>query len=98
VPTLSISYAEKSDVLMTSVGMGAFCHAASGIDVDRLRAQLSDLERSQDQVRNQLSVAAAANRKGVDQQFDAIEGLLTSIQLVQNGSAAPVGSEVSAQP
>ena len=45
VPTLSISYARKNDVLQASMGLGDFCHPAAEIDFDRLVAQFRELDR-----------------------------------------------------
>jgi polysaccharide pyruvyl transferase WcaK-like protein len=76
-PTLSIGYAAKHDVLMTSMGLANYCHSAHAIDLDRLIAQFNELE-----VRREGLTATMAehNRNQIrllDQQFEALSRLLS---------------------
>jgi polysaccharide pyruvyl transferase WcaK-like protein len=42
-PTISLGYAKKNDVLMESVGFGAYCQHVDHLDVDMLIAQFEEL-------------------------------------------------------
>jgi polysaccharide pyruvyl transferase WcaK-like protein len=42
-PTVSISYADKNDVLMAEMGLGEFCQHVERLDLDRLIEQFSQL-------------------------------------------------------
>ena len=43
LPAISISYAEKNDMLMADMGLGAFCQHIEQLDVDRLIEQFTAL-------------------------------------------------------
>jgi polysaccharide pyruvyl transferase WcaK-like protein len=76
-PTLSIGYAAKHDVLMTSMGLANYCHSAHAIDLDRLIAQLDELEVRRDGL---TATMAEHNRNQIrllDQQFAALSRLLS---------------------
>ena len=76
IPTLSISYARKNDVLQASMGLGEFCHPAAEIDLDRLVAQFRDLDRRRDELVAVLAEANRENRRGVARQLDDFEAFL----------------------
>jgi polysaccharide pyruvyl transferase WcaK-like protein len=44
-PTLSVSYAKKNDVLLEDMGLGEFCQHVEDLDVERLIAQFTKLEK-----------------------------------------------------
>lgn len=76
IPTLSISYATKNDVLMTSMGLGEFCHPAGEIDFDRLVDQFRGLERRRGELVDGMVACNRANHEGVARQLDDLAGIL----------------------
>ncbi|KAA9151097.1 hypothetical protein FPZ12_039685 [Amycolatopsis acidicola] len=71
-PTLSVGYAEKNEVLMAEMGLGAFCHPARAVDPDRLFAQFTELERRSAELRETLAERNAANTQRLKHQFAAL--------------------------
>lgn len=51
-PTISLGYAEKNDVMMVAMGLGAFCQHVERMDVDKLKAQFNELIAQRDTYRN----------------------------------------------
>jgi polysaccharide pyruvyl transferase WcaK-like protein len=49
-PTISISYADKNNVLMAAMGLDAFCQPAGAVDLDLLIEQFQRLEASREQI------------------------------------------------
>ncbi|AJF70197.1 membrane protein [Streptomyces vietnamensis] len=54
-PVLAVTYAAKSDALMTEMGLGAYCHPAREVDADRLLEQFRDLEKRSTELRQTLA-------------------------------------------
>lgn len=54
-PTLSLSYAAKSDALMERMGLGAYRHPAREADADRLLEKFRELERNAPELRRVLA-------------------------------------------
>ncbi|GHF81187.1 polysaccharide pyruvyl transferase family protein [Streptomyces filamentosus] len=54
-PTLSLSYAAKSDALMERMGLGAYRHPAREADAGRLLEQFRELERNAPELRRVLA-------------------------------------------
>ncbi|MFJ8389437.1 polysaccharide pyruvyl transferase family protein [Streptomyces sp. NPDC094438] len=54
-PTLALSYAAKSDVLMAQMGLAAYCHPAREVDADQLLEQFRALEKRSAQLRRTLT-------------------------------------------
>lgn len=54
-PTLALSYAAKSDVLMAQMGLGTYCHPAREVDADRLLEQFRALEQRSAELRRTLT-------------------------------------------
>jgi polysaccharide pyruvyl transferase WcaK-like protein len=77
VPTVAVTYAEKTKVLMQEFGVGRYCHPAASVDVRRLRAQLDALEAEQAEVRLALAANAERQRAEVRRQFDEFEQFVT---------------------
>ena len=44
-PTISIGYGEKNAVLMADAGLAEYCQSVDSLDVERLIAQFTELER-----------------------------------------------------
>lgn len=71
-PTLALSYAAKSDALMTRMGLGAYCHPAREVDAERLTEQFRELEKHAAELRQTLAARNLATTRELDQQFTAL--------------------------
>jgi polysaccharide pyruvyl transferase WcaK-like protein len=67
-PTISIGYARKNDVLMESMGLGAYCQQIDDLDVDRLIAQFEALAASTGNLSEDLRRRAEHQREALRQQ------------------------------
>ncbi|GAA2143019.1 polysaccharide pyruvyl transferase family protein [Nocardioides koreensis] len=90
IPTLSIGYAAKLDVLMATMGLGEFCQSAASIDVDRAIEQLRELEARNDELTELLRQRNRAQTEGVRRQLDALSRFLRpgTAEAVDRRSAA----------
>ncbi|MCT2585759.1 polysaccharide pyruvyl transferase family protein [Actinophytocola gossypii] len=75
-PTVSLGYAAKNDVLMDTMGLGAYCHSIRDFDVDRVLGQVAELERRAPEVTGTLLVRAKEQRELLDEQFAHLATLL----------------------
>ncbi|MFE3020734.1 polysaccharide pyruvyl transferase family protein [Streptomyces sp. NPDC059256] len=75
-PTLSLSYAAKSDALMAQMGLEAYCHPAREVDADRLLKQFRELEQSSAEVRRTLTERNAVAAQHLERQFTALTAAL----------------------
>ncbi|MEU0338482.1 polysaccharide pyruvyl transferase family protein [Streptomyces bobili] len=75
-PTLALSYAAKSDALMESMGLGAYCHPAREVDADRLLEQFRSLERRSAELRRTLAERNLAATRQLGDQFTALTAAL----------------------
>jgi polysaccharide pyruvyl transferase WcaK-like protein len=88
-PTVSLGYAAKNDVLMTSMGLGDYCQSARAVDVDRLIEQFLDLHTRQVELRGTLRRQAAANAALLDDQFaDLSAAVIPDETLTTHGKSA----------
>lgn len=71
-PTISLSYASKSDMLMAGLGLGEFCQSIRSVDVERLLKQVRELERRKDSISAKLRRACVPYEALVEQQFVAL--------------------------
>ncbi|MHB6905090.1 polysaccharide pyruvyl transferase family protein [Streptomyces sp. DB-54] len=71
-PTLALSYAAKSDALMDRMGLGAYCHPAREVDIDRLLEQFRALEKCSAELRQTLAERNADATRQLDHQFTAL--------------------------
>ncbi|MET9120528.1 polysaccharide pyruvyl transferase family protein [Streptomyces sp. NPDC004528] len=71
-PVLALSYAAKSDALMTEMGLGAFCHPAREADADRLLEQFRALERRSPELRRTLAERNLEAARRLQHQFDSL--------------------------
>lgn len=76
VPTVSVGYAAKNDVLMESMGLGDFCLAARSVTGPELVAAFHELERRGPELETTLAEANERNRAGVRRQLDALAAFL----------------------
>jgi polysaccharide pyruvyl transferase WcaK-like protein len=89
-PTLSISYAAKSDALMADMGVSEFCHPARSLDADRLIAQFTELEHRSEQISRIL----AERNTLIDQRLNHQFSMLSAVLFQPDESAvAPGGQE-----
>jgi polysaccharide pyruvyl transferase WcaK-like protein len=70
IPTLSISYARKSDVLMAESGLADFCQPARSVDLAVVTAKLEDLDRRRDEVVASMAEANRLRVAGIRAQLD----------------------------
>ncbi|MEV7980362.1 polysaccharide pyruvyl transferase family protein [Streptomyces sp. NPDC086519] len=75
-PALAVSYAAKSDALMTRMGLGAYCHPAREVDADRLLEQFRELEKRAPELRKTLAERNQAAARQLDDQFTALTAAL----------------------
>ncbi|MEX0170303.1 polysaccharide pyruvyl transferase family protein [Streptomyces sp. LMG1-1-1.1] len=75
-PTLALSYAAKSDALMTQMGLGAYCHPAREVDADRLLAQFRVLEKHSAELRRTLAERNEAAARQLDRFFTTLTAAL----------------------
>ncbi|MEU6259389.1 polysaccharide pyruvyl transferase family protein [Streptomyces sp. NPDC047043] len=71
-PVLALSYAAKSDALMTDMGLGAYCHPAREVDADRLLEQFRALEKRSPELRRTLIERNQAAARRLDHQFTSL--------------------------
>ncbi|MFE4049442.1 polysaccharide pyruvyl transferase family protein [Streptomyces sp. YIM B13518] len=75
-PTLALSYAAKSDALMTRMGLDAYCHPAREVDADRLLEQFRALEERSAGLRRTLTERNRLTTEQLDRQFTALTAAL----------------------
>ncbi|MEX3102204.1 MULTISPECIES: polysaccharide pyruvyl transferase family protein [unclassified Streptomyces] len=75
-PVLALSYAAKSEALMTSMGLGPYCHPARAVDADRLLEQFRELEKRSAEVRRTLADRNLATARRLEHQFAALTTVL----------------------
>ncbi|WP_217142017.1 polysaccharide pyruvyl transferase family protein [Streptomyces sp. AC627_RSS907] len=75
-PTLALSYAAKSDALMTEMGLGAYRHPAREVDADRLLEQFRALEKRSAELRRTLTERNLAAARRLEDQFTALTAAL----------------------
>jgi polysaccharide pyruvyl transferase WcaK-like protein len=79
VPTLSVSYAEKNDVLMADMGMAEFCHPAAALDHAGLAAQFRELVRRREELSATLVAANRERAELVIRQLDDLADYLKTV-------------------
>lgn len=77
VPTISIGYAAKNDVLMTEMGLGRYCQPIRDLDVAMLKAQFTELESRRHELEQALRRGTAGMSHRLDEQFAALTDLIT---------------------
>ena len=92
-PTLSISYAAKSDALMADMGLPEFCQSVRSLDADRLIEQFTELESRSAQIRQMLAERNALTAQRLHHQF----ALLSATLFQSSESAAAVGEREPAR-
>lgn len=72
IPAISISYDPKNDWLLEGVGLGNYRQKMSELDLEKLKAQLLDLEAKIEAVKPVIRKKAAEYRRLLDEQYDAL--------------------------
>jgi polysaccharide pyruvyl transferase WcaK-like protein len=75
-PTIALGYGPKFTALMADMGLADFCQSTKSLDVDRLIAQFTDLERRQAQVREILIDRNGAYEQLLSDQFARLSAIL----------------------
>jgi polysaccharide pyruvyl transferase WcaK-like protein len=75
-PLISISYAKKNDVLMEDMGLGAFCQHIEQLDLERLKAQFTELMAERETYIPHIAKQTAAYREQLEQQGSRLTGAL----------------------
>ena len=73
-PVVSISYNEKNDALMTSMGLGAYCQVIERFTVDHLIEQFGALQAKADDHRKSIAAHAKSYRASLEHQYDLLFG------------------------
>jgi polysaccharide pyruvyl transferase WcaK-like protein len=71
-PALAISFHEKDDWLMTSVGLQEFCQDIANLDVSTLIEQLVRLEENAERLRQEIRLKTEGYRRELDKQYRCI--------------------------
>lgn len=75
-PTVSVGYARKNDELVKGTSLAAYSQAADTFDVERLIAQLGELESRRDEIVEELAQRNTQNRTRLDDQFARLSRVL----------------------
>jgi polysaccharide pyruvyl transferase WcaK-like protein len=75
-PTIAISYSAKHDALMADMGVPEFSRPVSGLDVDLLIQQFTDLEAQSAQLRQTLTASNTTNEQLLGGQFAELSAVL----------------------
>ncbi|RSN35830.1 hypothetical protein DL990_06580 [Amycolatopsis sp. WAC 01416] len=75
-PTLSVGYARKNDILMTTMGLGEFCQSAKEIDFDALVRQFAELESRAGELTEIVAKLGAEQTRLLEQQFAELSAAL----------------------
>lgn len=77
-PVISISYKPKNDALLDGMGLGEFHQPLEQLDVERLRAQVLDLQRSADDLSKKIAATTMEYRDLVKHQWSLVASTLLS--------------------
>jgi polysaccharide pyruvyl transferase WcaK-like protein len=75
-PTISVGYSPKNDSLMADLGLAEYTQHAKSLDVERLKAQFTQLESRAAQVREQLRALLPQRCEQARAQLDELSRLL----------------------
>ena len=75
-PVVSIGYADKNDVLMADMGLGAYCQRIETLDIGRLIAQFEEQGSAREAVTKGLGAKLQSKRAALRQQERLIADLL----------------------
>ncbi|HTR95746.1 MAG TPA: polysaccharide pyruvyl transferase family protein [Trebonia sp.] len=75
-PTVSVGYSPKNDSLMSDLGLGEFTQHVKSLDVERLKAQFTQLESRAAQVRERLGELLPERSERARAQLDELSRVL----------------------
>jgi len=71
-PVVSLGYAQKNDVLMTEMGLGAYCQHIESFDVDQLICHFGELEHDRQQIQAHIQAKNQAYSQALAEQYGQI--------------------------
>ncbi len=89
-PTISIGYAEKNAVLMAGAGLAEYCQSVDSLDVERLIAQFTQLERHAARLRQRVTEGNAAKVPLVEDQLAELSAVLFRTPAPARSAAGPL--------
>lgn len=87
--TISIGYGEKNAVLMADAGLAEYCQSVDSLDVERLIAQFTELERHAAQLRERVTEGNAAKVPLVEDQLAELSAVLFRTPAPARSPAGP---------
>jgi polysaccharide pyruvyl transferase WcaK-like protein len=75
-PAISVGYGVKHDALMTSMGLGEYCHQLRSMDLEVLKEQFSKLQAASDELKATLATHNQENQERVAHQFELLSATL----------------------
>jgi polysaccharide pyruvyl transferase WcaK-like protein len=75
-PTVCLGYAVKHEALMADMGLSDYCHSVKSLDVGRLIAQFTDIERHVAELRPAITARIAGKARLVGDQFTELSAAL----------------------
>jgi polysaccharide pyruvyl transferase WcaK-like protein len=75
-PAVSVSYSPKNDSLMSDLGLADYTQHIKSLDVEKLKAQFTQLESRSEQVRGQLSALLPERSERARAQLDELSRVL----------------------
>jgi polysaccharide pyruvyl transferase WcaK-like protein len=75
-PTVSVGYAEKNDLLMTDVGLGAYCQKIEALDIELLKDQVRQLIDNRRALETQIAARTQVYSAQLAQQFATLTDLV----------------------
>ena len=89
-PTISIGYGEKNAVLMADAGLAEYCQSVDSLDVERLIAQFTELERHAARLRERVTEGNAAKVPLVEDQLAELSAVLFRTPAPARSPAGPL--------
>jgi polysaccharide pyruvyl transferase WcaK-like protein len=89
-PMISIGYAEKNAVLMADAGLAEYCQSVDSLDVERLIAQFTELERHAARLRERVTKGNAAKVPLVEDQLAELSAVLFRTPAPARSPASPL--------
>jgi polysaccharide pyruvyl transferase WcaK-like protein len=75
-PVVSLSYNEKNEALMAEAGLSAYCQTLDALDLERLKQQFCDMERSAERLREEISSKVSVLRERLQEQYRTVFALV----------------------
>jgi polysaccharide pyruvyl transferase WcaK-like protein len=75
-PVVSLSYNEKNEALMTEAGLSEYCQTLDAFDLERLKQQFTDIERSAERLREEIPPKVLLLRERLHEQYRTVFALV----------------------